>query len=115
MAICSKHTDPELRASANAMLRVAGYQVVDPLEETPFGSWVDAQRYYQSQFQKWKLIFIGSALITVLLAMVMLTLLPGRQSVVFVGVPCVKSGELSIAQDGTPLACQDGVRWKTVN
>ncbi|MES2877509.1 MAG: hypothetical protein V4713_03735 [Pseudomonadota bacterium] len=115
MAICSKHTDPELRASANAMLRAAGYQVVDPLEETPVGRWVDAQRHYQSRLQKWKLIFIGSVLTTVLLAVTMLTLFSVRKNVVLIGVRCVKSGELAIAHDGTPLACQDGVHWKTVN
>lgn len=32
-----------------------------------------------------------------------------------IGTPCVKSGEIVIARAGTPLSCQDGVRWKTVN
>ena len=37
MAIHSKHSDLELRKNANALLRSAGYRVIDPLEEAPYG------------------------------------------------------------------------------
>lgn len=90
MAIHSKHTDPELRKLANAMLRAAGYQVADPLEDTPYGSWMTSSYVYQMKSHYWKTMCVLSLVATTLLigSVVLLSASKPPISIIAIEIPC---------------------------
>ena len=90
MAIHSKHTDPEMRKLANAMLRAAGYQVADPLEDTPYGSWMISSYVYQMKSHYWKSMCVLSLVATALLlsVLVLFGASKAQSSIIAIEVPC---------------------------
>lgn len=85
MTACSKHTDPELRAASNAMLRNAGHKVVDPMEPPPSFSVHCAKVREEFAASRWHMRLAVILLIFVtILSIAMLITTPSPKVVIFV-------------------------------